>query len=402
MIRDGRILAVLTGRFGRRNALTAPSFASPYDAVRSADTQKSAFMNAVRSDRHAAPSCRVFNRPARIWTTLMLRDEVERNLHQWRDDLPTAWRKSLEGVEPKFDAIPRHASIEQDAQIVPARRKGRGILYALEGIDPSDVVAVVLGNHPYPDPIRATGRSFEQGDLTQWMDDLAAPSRVTPSLLSLVCAAAALLPGAAGLGLDQGHVRGRRAKLLHALKEGQVVLPSPRSMFEILTGQGVLWINRTPTISVFHTGRHHGGSSWHAIEEQRTWHRALWRPVTHAIVSSLVGQAQRRLIVFGLFGGDARDLRRRIEAQGRQLSVPTANLRFVESGHPSLPRHFFGAGNPLGRINDELTVGGYDPIDWCGPTAERTAANGVSARSIAIIDRTVGKYRQALKRLAEK
>ena len=189
--------------------------------------RRALFMNAVRSDRHAAPSCRVFNRPARIWTTLMLRDEVERNLHQWRDDLPTAWRKSLEGVEPKFDAIPRHASIEQDAQIVPARRKGRGILYALEGIDPSDVVAVVLGNHPYPDPIRATGRSFEQGDLTQWTDDLAAPSRVTPSLLSLVCAAAALLPGAAGLGLDQGHVRGRRAKLLHALKEGQIVLPSP-------------------------------------------------------------------------------------------------------------------------------------------------------------------------------
>ncbi len=343
-----------------------------------------------------------------------------------------AWRERLDGVEPDFDAVPRDASLDQDARIVPVRRNWGGVFYALEGIDPSDVDAIVIGNDPYPDPDRATGRSFEQGDLTEWIDDLAKPGRVTPSLLNLVCAAAALLPDAKGLGLDRDRLRDRRGKLRRGLQDGPVVLLPPRSMFENLTGQGVLWINRTPTISVSDTGRRRQGSSWQAIEEQRNWHRALWRPVTRAIVSSLVEDARQRPVVFVLFGGKARNLRGWIEAQGRRLSVPSANLRFVESGHPSVPRYFFCSGNPLERVNDELAAHGCEPIDWCGPTAGRMVTNdsttrlsttlrrtrgpagpstvrtvarfaaGALPRSIAIMDRTVGKYRMTLRQLAER
>lgn len=361
-----------------------------------------------------------------------LRDELDRYLHQWRDGLPTAWRERLDGVEPNFDAVPRDASLDQGARIVPIRRDGGGVFYALEGIDPSDVAAVVIGNDPYPDPCRATGRSFEQGDLTGWIDDLAKPGRVTPSLLSLVCAAAALLPGAEGLRLDSGDLCDRREILRRGLQDGQVVLPPPRAMFENLTGQGVLWINRTPTISVFDTGTYCRGTSWQAVEEQRGWHKRLWHPITRRIISVLVEEARERAVVIALFGSPAKGLRRLIRARRRRLANDRQrNLCIVESGHPSVPRYFFCSGNPLRRINNELAVHGRDLIDWYGSPAGRTAANdspclstapgrtltqarpptartvdrfavGASARSIAIMDRTAGKYRTALKRLAER
>ena len=204
-----------------------------------------------------------------------LLDEMRRYLGRWQDDLPSAWRTRLDGVAPKLDAIPRDASLDLDARIVPVRRDQGRVFYALEGIDPSDVNAVMLGNDPYSDPIRATGRSFEQGDLTEWTDDLREPGRVTRSLLSLVCAAAALHPDAKAPGLDSSGLCDRREKLLCGLQEGKVVLPPARSMFENLTGQGVLWINRTPTMSVLDTRQRREGSSWRAIDEQRKWHRAL-------------------------------------------------------------------------------------------------------------------------------
>ena len=360
-----------------------------------------------------------------------LHDELKKYLDQWRDHLPMAWRGMLDGVELDFAAVPRDVSLDQGARIIPVRRNGGGAFYALEGIDPSDVAAVVIGNDPYPDPVRATGRSFEQGDLTEWIEDLAVPGRVTPSLLSLACAAAALFPEAEQLGLDRGDLRDRRRILRRGLRNGSVVLPSPRSMFENLTGQGVLWINRTPTISVSDTGRRRRGSSWQAIEEQRALHQALWCPVTRRIISVLVEEARERAVGFALFGGPARKLREQIEAEGRSMDVPRENLRFVESGHPSVPRYFFCSGNPLRRINDELSARGCNPIDWYGPPASRTTANdpvhpstphrrtrgragtstartvdrfaaGASARSIAIMDRTVGKYRTALRQLAER
>ena len=350
-----------------------------------------------------------------------LADELRRYLHGWRGNLPAAWREKLVGVGPDYTAVPANASLAWGARIGPDRREGGGAFYALDGIDPADVAVVAVGNEPHPDPIRATGRSFEQGDLTDWHCDLAEPGRVTASLLSLVCAAAALLPSAAGLGLDGGLLRGRREKLRCGLRDGKVVLPPPRTLFESLTGQGVLWLNCTPTMSV-----RRRGSSWQAIEEHRALHRALWRPVTDAIVSALTEEARYKPVVFALFGGEVGNLRGRVKARGDCRDVPEENLRLVESGHPSAPRHFFRSGNPLDRINCELTACGREPIDWCGPTAERTVGNdspapqpafdgtggsvpavdhsapAASVRSTAIMVRTVGKYRTTLRQLAER
>lgn len=360
-----------------------------------------------------------------------LRDELELYLDGWQERLPRAWRDALDGTTPDWDAVLVQALIAADTRILPDRQGG--VFYALEGVDPPDVSVVVIGNDPYPDPDRATGRSFEQGDLIDWNDDLDEAGRVTPSLLNLLCAAAALCPGARSLGLGRGDLRGRRGRLLRGLQNGSVILPPPRSMFEYLTGQGVLWINRTPTISAFDTDKRRGGTTWRAVEEHRKWHRALWRPVTLAIVSALVEEARERPIVFALFGSKAKNLQGQIRRERQRLDIPRENLLFVKSGHPSTPRYFFQSGNPLGRINGELAARHCEPIDWAGPPAGQTTANGLtrpstasqrslgrsgtstirtidripagaeSARSAAaIIDRTVGKYRTTLKRLAER
>lgn len=343
-----------------------------------------------------------------------LREELTACWCEAHADLPAAWRSALGDAEPNFGAVPESATLDSTACIVPLPGETAGPFYALEGIDPEDVTVVIVGNDPYPDPRRATGRAFEQGDITDWVEGLR-QGRVTPSLLSLACAAAALHPGAEGLGLDG--TKDRREKLQSALCCRLVALASPQSMFENLTGQGVLWINRTPTISAQETdGR------WQAVEEHRDrrWHQALWHPITLAILRTLVGEARTRPIVFALFGDKAKKLKRQIERLGRAPGLPTPNLRFVKSGHPSLPHHYLRYGNPLGRINAELASQGRDAIDWCDPASipmsgdtpggggtSRTRAMieqsaGPSARSIAIMDRTVGKYRHTLRRLAER
>lgn len=338
-----------------------------------------------------------------------LRSEMALYVHGCQDDLSAAWREGLGGAAPDLDAIPqnhRDASLDQNAQIVPCRRDRHGPFYALDGIDPSDVSVVLLGNDPYPDPLRATGRSFEQGDLDSWIGGLSEPGRVTPSLLNLARAAVATLPDAAELDLAD-NLR-RRRKLLDFLSDTPA-LPPLRSMFEILTGQGVLWLNRTLTISVFKTDRRRCGSYWRDYKKQRKWHRALWAPITNAILSGMVDEARTRPIVFALFGNEAKELRSQIETQRQSLDVPLENVRFVESGHPS-DRTFFTMGNPLGRVNDELRSCGRDPIDWCGPTAQCAVEDDppclaplghASRRSIAIMDRAVGRYRTTLRQLAQ-
>lgn len=348
-----------------------------------------------------------------------LRDELSQHFVRWRNGLSLSWRERLECVSPGAKAVPLDVSLGKGERIVPVSGRHSGVFYALEGIDPLDVHVVVVGNDPYPHPDRATGRAFEQGDRTSWILDLAKPGCVTRSLLNFVCATAALCPDAAQLGLDSVKLKNRRRKLLSALRSGTVVLHPPRSMFENLTGQGVLWINRPPTISA-----HRRGHSWRAVKSQRKWHWRFWRPVIHDILGLLVEEARERTIVFALFGDEAKTLRHWIEAQGGRCGVPKENLRFVESGHPSVSRSFFCSGNPLARINRELSAHGCDPIDWPGPPlgqyvgsdssrplrqagASASRANDptsarASPRSGAIIDRTVGKYRATLKQLAER
>ena len=286
-----------------------------------------------------------------------LKDKLIPYVRGWPNILPVDWRGRLGNVRPNLWAIHERIQIAENMRIVPNRCR---VFYSMNGMVPSNVKVVVVGNDPYPDPYRATGRSFEQGDVTSWIEELDVGGRVTPSLRSLIYAAAALNY----IGLGTCEFRDHQQRLRTALLCRRVMLPEPNAMFGNLASQGVFWINQTPTISAEERGRLSRGSRWRAIEKHRLLHKALWRPVMHRMISVLVEEARRRRIVFALFGGEAQELEGWIDTCRTCQGIPEGNVRVVKSGHPSKIRPFFHNGNPLYRINRELPVNRR--IRWCG------------------------------------
>ena len=291
----------------------------------------------------------------------LLRNELEEYLRQCFNDLSPPWSEYLQSVTPDSDAISSDQLLDQEAQIVPLQGD-HGALSPLNNLDPADVTVVVIGKAPYADPLRATGRAFEQGNLTNWCDDLSVPNRVARSLLNLVSAAAALHPRAADLKLDDAALRDRR-QVLQRLQGRHHVLDPTQTMFDNLRAPGVLFLNRTPTISSRPIAESRQGSFSEHIAQHDIWHRTLWDPVLCAILSRLVDEALTRPIVFVLLGQAARELRSCIKARQRWHQVPTNNIRFVINAHPaSRQGEFWADGNPLSRINDKLQ--GQHSIDW--------------------------------------
>ncbi len=280
----------------------------------------------------------------------------------WSNIIPDGWRGRLGNVHPNLCAIHERVHVTGNVRVIPNRSR---VFYSLNGIVPSNVKVVVVGNDPYPDPDRATGRSFEQDDITSWSEELVVGGRVTPSLRSLIYAAAALSYS----GLCIHEFKGHQQRLRRALRCGHVMLPEPNAMFGNLVEQGVLWINQTPTISAKKGDQLIRGSCWKAVENQRSLHKAFWCPVMHRVISVLVEEARRRRIVFALFGGKAQELEEWIDTCRICQDIPEGNVRVVKSGHPSIIRSFFRNGNPLGRINRELEVDRR--IRWCGSPGSR-------------------------------
>ena len=299
-----------------------------------------------------------------------LKDKLTPYVTGWPNILPVDWRGRLGNVRPKLDAIHEGVQVTGNMRIVPNRCR---VFYSMSGIVPSNVKVVVIGNDPYPDPDRATGRSFEQGDVTSWIEGLDVGGRVTPSLQSLIYAVAALNYS----GLCIREFRGHKQRLRTALLCRRVMLPEPNAMFRNLAAQGVLWINQTPTISAEKRDRPSRGNCWKAVEDHRLLHKAFWRPVMHRMIFVLVEEARRRRIVFALFGNEAQKLRKWIDTCRKCQDIPEGNVRIVKSGHPSIVGPFFRNGNPLDRINRELPVNRR--IRWCGSLGSRP--RGAPARS---------------------
>ena len=286
-----------------------------------------------------------------------LRDKLIPYLKGWWSMMPADWRGKLGDVRPNLCAIHEGIPFTENMRIVPNRDR---VFSSLDGIAPSNVKVVVIGNDPYPDPCRATGRSFEQGDVTDWIEGLGVGGRVTNSLRSLIYAAAALSYD----GLCTRGFKGHQRRLRRALRCGHVMLPEPNAMFENLAAQGVLWINQTPTISAEERGRSSRGSRWKAVENQRSLHKKFWQPVMCRMISVLVEEARERRIVFALFGDKAQKLEKWINTCKICQNIPSGNVRVVKSGHPSQARFFFRNRNPLARINSELPANRR--IRWSG------------------------------------
>jgi len=307
-----------------------------------------------------------------------LKERLEAELGDWQARLPDAWRPRFDGVALDFDACDPRATLDEGDRIWPQETNqggapGAHLFKACRDLAPEEVRVVIFGNDPYTRIGQATGRSFEQGDLAGWAADLARPGRVSPSLQSIICAAAATGPGADGYKLvDTTQAKPAsgapgsqpvwrcHVELARAIKDGAVDPPAPGGIFGHWAGQGVLWLNRTLTYT-----------KWLDADQQdthRASHQRLWAPFTERVLELLADQARDHPIVVVLWGSSAADLAARLTALAAARHAPPGNVRTVSTGHPQWPEGYFRIGNPLAKIN--AAIGDSGPaIDWSGAGA---------------------------------
>src|SRR5688572_20031009 len=114
----------------------------------------------TRSRRACATSGRE-RRPA----VALLRDALNDFATDWRSDLTPAWRTALAGASPDPLAVGGTLTYDDSQPIYPARRSkplpearaDAHVFRAFDGLAPSKVRCVLIGQDPYPALHRATG-----------------------------------------------------------------------------------------------------------------------------------------------------------------------------------------------------------------------------------------------------
>ncbi len=302
--------------------------------------------------------------------SLRLREELE----DWYDRLPAGWQSLFDEVQLDFDAVDNDAELADDEAIWPQETNAAGapgahLFKAFAGMAPQQVRVVIFGNDPYTRIGQATGRSFEQGDLTDWSVDLAAPRRVSPSLRSVLCAALAISPQSAGFGLtDRRQLQevdpraGRRqptwfahVELDRLVAREAVAFAPPNEIFDFWARQGVLWLNRTLTYTKWLDRNNE--------DTHRASHQRLWAPFTRRALEQLVELARSQPLVFVMWGSSADDLVAEIDRIRTQLGVSSRRILTAVTGHPQWVEGYFRVGNPFTQVNYLLREHG-ESIDW--------------------------------------
>ena len=270
----------------------------------------------------------------------------------WIDTLPEAWRPLAEGIDLDGSSVEPELRFDPWVPIFPPLQGRVGVLgaprraetfRAFSDLSPQDVRAVIVGQDPYPDVAKATGLSFEQGNIKSWVEDA---RLVSKSLRRIVQAAAALE------GDDGDRYIGSRGwgHVLADIASGELSARTPTEFFDDTREQGVLWLNTTLSISLF---RGEG-----AYDHQQG-HRAFWEPFVSHVLDYLAARSEP--VVFVLWGGWAKDLRSGLE-QAAEAAGTLGSLGFAESYHPATPR--FLRPNPLQLVDDGLDRLGEEPVDW--------------------------------------
>jgi uracil-DNA glycosylase len=292
---------------------------------------------------------------SRMATTL--RDAMAVLLDGWRADLPPVWSDALAGVEPDLAAV--RADLElADGEIVFPGRQGRApagaradshMFRALDGIAPADVRVVVMGQDPYTHVEQATGRSFEQGDLADWLGK----PKVTPSLRRIVQALARRRTGT--LAYLDG--QGGWARVVSDIKSGALTIEDPRALWDHWQAQGVVFLNAILTFNRFQS------------DFQFQGHQPLWRPVLVRLLDVLVRRPDRALVCVA-WGGKAEAAFKsaRVEESARAAGTWESHVRIVTASHPNAfgapPPFFAGSGDRLQDVNDALVAMGGKAVDW--------------------------------------
>jgi uracil-DNA glycosylase len=178
---------------------------------------------------------------------------LRRMLAGWAEDLPPRWRRVLAGTELNWNSLTLDGELTPGEIVFPGRKgerlvsapAGAQLLRAFEDADPDKVRVVLLGQDPYPNPAWATGRAFEQGNLTGWPTQ---PRSMADSLRRIVQA----IIGARTANRAYQNSDRAWSKLVADEHDGVFQLEPPGELFNRLEQEGVLFLNTSLTIGVLH------------------------------------------------------------------------------------------------------------------------------------------------------
>ncbi len=249
---------------------------------------------------------------------VLVREFMRRELAHWRDEVPEPWREIFGDAELCFAGIPDEIVAPDHVFPLPHRNGRRHLLRPFDGIAPVDVRVILIGQDPYPDEHRATGRAFEDGIAVQ----LSETDR--PSLRQIVksCFAAC-----------QDRVEAVRP--LEWAEIDRFILPNTVDYFDDLSRQGVLCLNAAWTF----TDR----SPPHLNANLR-----LWRPIMCTLIEMLLRANQNRVVL--TLGAKARKLADGIPGVDEANWVCAVHPQARGQAWANQPNPFVNVNNALNRI----------------------------------------------------
>lgn len=261
---------------------------------------------------------------------MSLLDDMRQALTGWEAAVPENWRDAI--GDPNLEAQELIAA--QDAEgshppYPPLHDVGgqRHLFRPFAGLRPTDVRVVLIGQDPYTEPDRATGRSFEDGIAGMVSET------TRPSLRRLV--QSAVLPDF----LDGQEAWPRVCGMFEDPP------PQTSSFFDLLQEQGVLFVNASWTFT-------------HANHQLA--HNELWRPVTERLLRQIA--AAQGGTVFLLLGGEAQRVFQRSIPEPADFQHAAA----IPHPHPTAYQGdtYFNGVNPLSSVNQALRAMDEAEIEW--------------------------------------
>lgn len=289
-----------------------------------------------------------------------LRSALAAYLEGWRSDLAPKWRSVFDGTNPDLDAVDANLTFDDHDPIIPGRKHtpvpgappDAHVFRAFDHISPSRVSVVVVGQDPYPKVSRATGRSFEQGDLHSWPADQAI---IADSLQRIVQVLIAARTGDSSYAMSDA----AWSRVIDDLGSGALELEPPIQLFDRLQRSGVMFLNAGLTLTRFGAG----GSP-----EQSAGHIPLWAPVIERVLRFLAERPDGK-VVYVLWGAKARGVfdTAGVEAAARAVGSWGTQVAVVSHPHPNAQPNgapFYAIPNPFLETNRLLIAMGSEPVPW--------------------------------------
>lgn len=289
---------------------------------------------------------------------MTLQDHMRAELAGWGGAVPVGWRDIFDGVSPNLDA--RSLTRTQDEEFRPSypplqAPDGEPWLFRpFRNIEPAQVRVVVIGQDPYPERERATGRAFEDG-AAHGLGIATSLRRLLQSALTAMNQNLEADRDFRGWNTIQGQV-GARLTDQAAMTQ----------YFDGLAEQGVLFMNAAWTFTEIEPLPNPKEHARRLGRIQRA-HRALWRPLTRRVIERLAEQDQPP--IFLLFGGEAKNCFNYVT---RRLQEIPGNIR---CDHPTARLGtYFDTENPLRQVNRALEA--RREIIWWPPVALEPGPRG--------------------------